>query len=46
MLMMRIVRSCRSHTSYIPENQQITIYFKTAIFRLMEDALKAVQYFS
>ena len=46
MLMMRIVRPCRFHTSYIPENQQITLYFKTANFRLMEDALKAVQCFS
>lgn len=46
MLMMRIVRSYRLYISYIPENQQITLYFKTAIFRLMEDALKAVQYFS
>ena len=46
MLMMRLVRSCRPHISYIPENQQITLHFKTAIFRLMEDALKAVQCFS
>ena len=46
MLMMRIVRSRRFHISYILENQQITLHFKTAIFRLMEDALKAVQCFS
>ena len=46
MLMMRIVRSRRSHISYIIENQQITFHFKIAIFRLMEDALKAVQCFS
>ena len=46
MLMMRIVRSCRFHIRYILENQQITLHFKIAIFRLMEDALKAVQCFS
>ena len=40
MLMMRIVRPCRFHTSYIPENQQITLYFKTAIFRLVDFHLK------
>lgn len=46
MLMMRIVRSRRSHISYILENQQIMFHFKTVIFRQMEDALKAVQCFS
>ena len=46
MLMMRIVRSRRFHISYTLENQQITLHFKIAIFRLMEDALKAVQCFS
>ena len=40
MLMMRIVRSRRSHISYIPENQQITFNFKIAIFRLMDSHLK------
>ena len=28
MLMMRIVRLCRSHISYILENQQITFHFQ------------------
>lgn len=46
MLIKRFVRSCRFHISYIPENQQITLHFKIAFFRLMEDALKAVQCFS
>ena len=46
MLMMRIVRSCRFRINYILENQKITLYFKIAFFRLMEDALKAVQCFS
>ncbi len=40
MLMMRIVRSRRSHISYILENQQIMFNFKIAIFRLMDSHLK------
>ena len=40
MLMMRIVRSRRFFTSYIPENQQITFHFKIAISRLMDSHLK------
>ena len=40
MLMMRIVRPCRFYISYITENQQITLYFKTAIFRLVDSHLK------